>query len=179
MKMIFNDKKSKANQALLRHAENKLNRLDRYFRSDAEAVVKFNFERGQHIVEITVISAHTYFRAQNKSGDLAASFDSAIEAIERQILKNKTRLAKRLREGAFERTVSAEPDAFSEPVAEDEIAVVRTKRFSMKPMTAEEAILQMNLLNHRFYAFLNVEEDGRFSVVYTRDDGGYGLIVNE
>ena len=106
-----------------------------------------------------------------------ASIDSACGAIERQIRKNKTRLEKRLREGALsdmhqEYTLS---DQAEEPEL-DEFKIIRTKRFSLKPMTPEEAILQMNLLEHEFFAFLNQSDEDSFSVVYRRKSGGYGLI---
>ena len=105
-----------------------------------------------------------------------ASIDSAVAAIERQIRKNKTRLEKKLRENAFERDIKPEFIPEEEYADEDDFRVVRTKRFSLKPMTVEEAILQMKLLEHEFFAFLNQEDDDSFSVVYKRKQGGYGLI---
>lgn len=104
-----------------------------------------------------------------------ASIDAAVATIERQIRKNKTRLARRLRQDAFTR--SAEVTSFA-PEAEEEstFEIVRTKQFPMKPMTREEAILQMNLLEHSFFAFRDEENEGAFAVVYKRNDGGYGLI---
>ncbi len=95
--------------------------------------------------------------------------------IERQIRKNKTRLEKRLRTGAFE------PVAGAPAVEEQEetYEVIRRKRFALKPMAVEEAILQMNLLDHAFYAFKNAEDDNRYCVVYRRNDGGYGLIESD
>ena len=111
-----------------------------------------------------------------------ASIDAAVATIERQIRKNKTRLEKRLRQGAFERTVDAAAEISSfvpdEP-EEGEYKVVRTKTFAIKPMTRDEAILQMNLLNHSFFAFKNEDAGGAFAVVYRRNDGGYGLIEDE
>ena len=104
-----------------------------------------------------------------------ASIDACVSTIERQIRKNKTRLSKRLRQDAFVR----EPEAVSSFVPdepEDEFQIVRVKRFNMKLMTREEAILQMNLLEHSFFAFRDEEAEGAFAVVYKRNDGGYGLI---
>ena len=104
-----------------------------------------------------------------------ASVDAAVATIERQIRKNKTRLARRLRQDAFVR--SAEVTSFA-PEGEEESSfeIVRTKQFPMKPMTREEAILQMNLLEHSFFAFRDEENGDAFAVVYKRNDGGYGLI---
>ena len=104
-----------------------------------------------------------------------ASIDSACASIERQIRKNKTRLEKRLREGAFDK----EPgDEFIPEPEEGAFELVRKKHFRINPMTVDEAILQMNLLGHTFFAFRNMDEDGVFSVVYRRKDGGYGLIAD-
>ena len=107
-----------------------------------------------------------------------ASVDSGVAAIERQIRRNKTRLEKRLREGALERDdvpayVPAEDDA------DEEFRIVRNKRFSIKPMSPEEAILQMNLLGHEFFVFKNMESEDAISVVYKRRQGGYGLICDD
>ena len=105
-----------------------------------------------------------------------ASIDSACASIERQIRKNKTRLEKRLREGAFDKDPEA---SFLPEPEEDSFDIVRTKHFPIKPMTVDEAILQMNLLEHTFFAFKNQNEHDAFSIVYRRRDGGYGLISDE
>ena len=105
-----------------------------------------------------------------------ASIDAAVGTIEGQIRKNKTRLARRLRKDAFTRTPSAEEVSFIPDVPEEEFDIVRKKQFSLKPMTQDEAILQMNLLEHSFFAFRDEDNSGAFAVVYRRNDGGYGLI---
>ena len=102
-----------------------------------------------------------------------ASIDAAVGTIEGQIRKNKTRLARRLRQDAFTRTV--EETSFV-PEEEEDLSIVRIKHFPLKPMRREEAVLQMNLLDHTFFAFRDQEADGAFAVVYKRSDGGYGLI---
>ena len=157
------------------YAEKKVTKLQRYFRDEADALVAFSVEKNRNKVEITVHGANTYFRASESTSDMFASVDACVSTIERQIRKNKTRLAKRLRQDAFVR----EPEAVSSFVPdepEDEFQIVRVKRFNMKLMTREEAILQMNLLEHSFFAFRDEEADGAFAVVYKRNDGGYGLI---
>ena len=107
-----------------------------------------------------------------------ASVDSGVAAIERQIRRNKKRLEKRLREGALEHESSP---AFvpAEDHADEEFKIVRSKHFSIKPMSAEEAILQMNLLGHEFFVFRNMDADDAISVVYQRKQGGYGLICDD
>ena len=103
-----------------------------------------------------------------------ASVDGAISSIERQIRKHKTRLEKRLREGAFDKI--AEQQA---ALAEEDFDIVRRKRFEVKPMSVDEAILQMNMLDHQFYFFRNADNDNIHAVVYKRAAGGYGLIEGE
>ena len=149
-------------------------KLERFFRDDAEALVTFSVEKDRNKAEITVHAAGTYFRASEATSDMYASIDAAVATIERQIRKNKTRLARRLRQDAFVR----QPDvtSFAPEPEENTFEIVRTKRFPMKPMTHEEAILQMELLEHSFFAFKDEENDGAFAVVYKRNDGGYGLI---
>ena len=160
------------------YAEKKVTKLQRYFRDEADALVAFSVEKNRNKVEITVQASGTYFRASESTSDMFASIDAAVSTIERQIRKNKTRLAKRLRQDAFTR----EPDVVSSFVPdepEEGYEIVRTKRFSMKPMHREEAILQMNLLEHNFFAFRDEDAEGAFAVVYKRNDGGYGLIEDE
>ena len=105
-----------------------------------------------------------------------ASIDSAVAAVEKQIRKNKTRLTKRLRDGAFEREVKPSVTYQPDDEEEQDFLITRTKQFPLKPMTPEEAILQMNLLGHEFFVFKNHENRDAFSVLYRRKDGNYGLI---
>ena len=116
-----------------------------------------------------------FYRATEATGDMYASIDSAAAAIERQIRKNKTRLAKKLREGILEKEPEVAPE-FPMDETEETFDLIRTKKFAIKPMAVEEAILQMNLLGHEFFAFKNSEADNAFAVVYKRNNGGYGLI---
>ena len=179
MKFNFMEKKLRLDQEVRSYAEKKVGKLDRFFRTESEAAVTFSVERGRCRVEVTLSNNGIYYRASELTNDMHASIDSACGAIERQIRKNKTRLEKRLREGALSDLTPeyvADNDEEQEP---EEFKIVRTKRFSLKPMTPEEAILQMNLLEHEFFAFLNQEDDDSFSVVYRRKNGGYGLISDE
>ena len=174
MKFQFNEKKINLPQNVKDYAEKKVSKLDRYFRDDAEAHVAFSVEKNRNKVELTVYTAKTFFRASESTSDMFASINAAISDIERQIRKNKTRLARRLKEGAFAR--SADETSFVPEVEETDFEIVRTKQFPIKPMTRDEAILQMNLLDHNFFAFRDEEAGGNFAVVYKRNDGGYGLI---
>lgn len=175
MKFQYTEKKVSLPGNVHAYAEKKVMKLERFFDDDAEALVAFSVEKGRNNVEITVRAAGTIFRASESTSDMFASIDAAVSTMERQIRKNKTRLAKRLRQDAFVRTAEVTSFAPDEP-EEGRFEIVRTKHFPMKPMTSEEAILQMNLLDHNFFAFRDEERGGAFAVVYKRNDGGYGLI---
>ena len=174
MKFQFSEKKVKLPENVHAYAEKKVMKLARYFEEDAEALVVFSVEKNRNNVELTVRGAGTVFRANESTSDMFASIDASIGTIEGQIRKNKTRLARRLRQDAFTRTVEATSFAIEEP--EDEQKIERIKQFYFKPMTREEAILQMNLLDHTFFAFRDEDNGGCFAVVYKRNDGGYGLL---
>lgn len=180
MKLTFTDKKVNLPKSVHGYAEKKVGKLERYFKNDAEASVVFSVEKDRNKVELTVRSGSTILRVAESTSDMFASIDAAVTSMERQLRKHKTRLEKRLRQDAFERTVPDEEASTLVPdvVEESEFEVVRTKKFPIKPMTVDEAILQMDLLGHTFYAFKN-EDGGAFSVVYRRNNGGYGLIEDE
>ena len=179
MKFTFIEKKMAPSDSLRAYAEKKVSKIDRLFRTESEANVTFSTERGRFTAEITIKNNGTFFRAHETTSDMYASVDSAVATIERQIRKNKTRLSKKLREDALER--EAVPDYMSgaDDDDEDEFKIVRSKRFPIKPMSPQEAILQMNLLGHEFFVYRDDEADDAISVVYRRKDGGYGLIVDD
>ena len=174
MKFQYSEKKVKLPGNVHAYAEKKVMKLARYFEEDAEALVVFSVEKNRNKVELTVRGAGTWFRANEATSDMFASIDAAVGTIEGQIRKNKTRLARRLRQDAFTRSVEETSFAADEP--EETLEIVRIKKFHMRPMTREEAILQMNLLEHSFFAFRDEDNGGSFAVVYRRNDGGYGLI---
>ena len=174
MKFQYSEKKVKLPGNVHAYAEKKVMKLARYFEEDAEALIVFSVEKNRNNVELTVHGAGTWFRASESTSDMFASIDAAVGTIEGQIRKNKTRLARRLRQDAFTRTVEETSFAVEEP--EEDLSIVRIKQFSFKSMTREEAVLQMNLLDHNFFAFRDAEADGAFAVVYRRNDGGYGLL---
>ncbi len=176
MKFQFSEKKVKLPGNVHAYAEKKVMKIARYFDEDAEALVVFSVEKNRNNVELTVRGAGTWFRARESTSDMFASIDSAVGTIEGQIRKNKTRLARRLRQDAFARTV--EETSFVPEEQEEDLSIVRVKQFYMQPMRRDEAVLQMNLLNHSFFAFRDADADGAFAVVYKREDGGYGLILD-
>lgn len=178
MKFTFTEKKMDSSEELRAYATRKISKLDRLFKTEGEAFVTFSIERGRFRAEITIHNNGIYYRASELTSDMYASVDSGVAAIERQIRKNKSRLSKRLREGALEREVIPAFVPMDED-ADEEFKIVRSKRFSIKPMSAEEAILQMNLLGHEFFVFRNMDADDAVSVVYKRKQGGYGLICDD
>jgi putative sigma-54 modulation protein len=147
----------------------KLEKLDKFFPDEGEAQVTLSRKHGVSTMEVTINAAGTLFRSEQNADDFREALDRCVEIIERQIRKNKTRLAKRLRT-----TVIPEMVAFSEE--EEEEQVLRVKRFPLKPMSVDEAILQMKLLGHDFFMFQN-DEEGKICVVYIRKDGNYGIII--
>ena len=174
MKFQYSEKKVKLPGSVHAYAEKKVMKLARFFEGDAEALVVFSVEKNRNNVELTVRGAGTLFRAHESTSDMFASIDAAVGTIEGQIRKNKTRLARRLKKDAFTRTV--EETSFVPDEAEEDLSIVKVKKFPIKPMLREEAVLQMNLLNHTFFAFRDEENDGAFAIVYKRNDSGYGLI---
>ena len=154
--------------------ENKLKKLDKYFSDECTATVTLSCRHNQKCLEITIVLADTIFRSEVEDETFRNALDRAIYTIERQIRKNKTRLAKRLRSGAFEQGILETGEDFEE----DTEFTIRRKSFVLKPMSAEEAIMQMNLLGHEFFVF---KDDGteKVCVVYKRHDNTYGLISEE
>ena len=178
MKFTFACKKVTLNDSIKAYAEKKISKLDKYFPQEADAFVTFAVEKKNRcVVELTIRAANgTLFRAQEEDpdGDMRGAIDAAVSFIDRRIRKNKTRLSKNLRSDAIVAEVPEEYDIREER----DFEIVRTKRFAVKPMTADEAILQMNLLDHSFYVFRNVDTD-EIDVVYRRNNGGYGIIETE
>ena len=175
MKFQFSEKKVKLPGNVHAYAEKKVMKLARYFDEDAEALIVFSVEKNRNKAELTVHGAGTWFRASESTSDMFASIDASVGTIEGQIRKNKTRLARRLKQDAFVRSVQEET-SFVPETAEDDLSIVKAKKFYFKPMTREEAVMQMNLLGHTFFAFRDEDNGGSFAVVYKRNEGGYGLI---
>jgi len=178
MKFTITEKKVQIDDKLRAYAEKKIGKLDRFFKTESEAYITFTTERGRYIAEVTLKNHGMYYRVTETTSDMQASIDSSVAAIERQIRKHKTRLEKRLRDGVFDRDFETSVKHDSPEPEEDEpdFKIVRTKMFPVKPMTPEEAVLQMNLLEHEFFVFKNQNRDDAFSIVYKRKQGDYGLI---
>lgn len=171
MKIITVGRKMEVPEDLKQLFDKKLAKLDKFFKDDVVAYVTLSKKRNMECLELTISSGGTLFRCEEEDRTFNNALDSAIDVIVRRIRKNKTRLEKRLRDDAFTKTAET-----YEPLDEEKEFEIRTKTFAVKPMTPDEAILQMNLIGHEFYVFSN-SESGGISVVYKRNNGGYGLII--
>lgn len=149
----------------------KLKKLDKYFGDEASASVTLSSKHNKKCLEITINASGIIFRSEVEDETFRNALDRAIYTIERQIRKNKTRLAKRLRSGAFDQGIIDTGEDYEE---EKEFNV-RRKSFTIKPMSVEEAIMQMNLLDHEFFVFKE-DTTEKVCVVYKRHDDSYGLI---
>ena len=154
--------------------EDKLAKLDKYFGDDCSANVTLSSKHNRKCLEITINSSGIIFRSEVEEETFRNALDRAVYSIERQIRKNKTRLQRKLRQGAFEGGILETNEEFEE----EKEFTIREKTFSIKPMSTEEAIMQMNLLEHEFFVFKNDKTDA-VCVVYKRKDGAYGLINTE
>ncbi|MBE6663419.1 MAG: ribosome-associated translation inhibitor RaiA [Ruminococcaceae bacterium] len=175
MKMNFTARQMKVYDQVKETAEKKLAKFDKFFDDAAEMDITFSLPNGQEMVEITIRSQGMVFRAEEAADTFATAIDSATEALERQIRKNKTRLQKKIKADAF--TIIDE-DLNENYDEEEYVQSVRTKTFPFKPMNVEEAILQMNMLGHDFFVFKDADTL-ETCVVYKRKRGGYGLIIPE
>jgi putative sigma-54 modulation protein len=181
MKITVSGKNMEITEALRSAAEEKLSKLDRYFNPNVEAHVTFKVEKNKsvskakQVIEVTIPFNGVILRGEEATDDMYKSIDFVIDILERQIRKQRTRLEKR-NYGVDSLRYQFIPSPEEEE--SDEIKIVRTKRFAVKPMSAEEAILQMELLGHAFYVFMDSESDD-VNVVYKRKDGNYGLIGPE
>ena len=151
--------------------EKKIAKLDKFFDDEQEALVTLRKAGDTEILELTINAAGMIFRSEVKSESYLRAIDIAVDVIERQIRTNKTRLAKKIRSTAFDKTAMTDDI----PEEEDKLEQIRVKEFTLKPMTTEEAILQMELIEHNFFVFQDQETEKIF-VAYKRADGGYGVI---
>lgn len=173
MKITITGRKCSPRESFREHAEKKLAKIEKFFGPDIEAKVTVTVEKSSQTVEITVKTGGMVFRAQERAANMNEALDKCVDTLIRQIRKNKTRVEKKLRTGGFE-AFEGEEDI----PEETEFELVRHKSVILKPQSVEEAILQMNLVDHQFYLFLN-EDNGQVNVVYKRNDGGYGLLTPE
>ena len=164
MIMNYAGKNMDVTDALRNVTEKKMGKLDKYFQKDIEGNVTFSSEKNRKIIEVTINLPGTIIRAEESSDDMYASIDKAVDVLERQI-----------RTIRFENVLPLEQEDNPD---EDVPKLVKTKKFFLKPMTSEEAVLQMELLGHNFFVYMD-GDTGSVNVVYKRKDNNYGLIEPE
>src|SRR5690625_1282151 len=165
--------------AIRDYVEKKINKLERYFDTPPTSEVHVNLSvyNDEQQIEVTIPMTNLLLRAEEQHNDLYAAIDLVVDKLERQIRKHKTKVNRKFRQKGAPKHIFAELEQEANNRKEDdnEIEIVRTKRFNLKPMDSEEAILQMDMLGHAFFVFTNAETDAT-NVVYKRKDGKYGLI---
>jgi putative sigma-54 modulation protein len=176
MKFNIRGQNIEVTEALRDYVEKKLSRLERYFEAppNSDVNVTLNVVKGLQTVEVTIPLPGVVLRAEEKHEDMYASVDLVVDKLERQIRKYKTKVNRKIRMESGIRNLFKVDTSYSNE-AEDEFELVRTKRFTLKPMDVEEAILQMNMVGHNFFVFANSDTE-QVNVVYKRNDGKYGLI---
>lgn len=152
--------------------EKKLAKFQKIFSDKAEAHVVVTVEKNRQTVEITIRDNKMIYRAESTMSEMNDALDRVVDILMRQIRKNKTRLEKRVKAGGID-ALTADMPAQEEP--EEEYQVVRKKQVMLKPINVEEAILEMNMINHDFFMFINAETD-EMNVVYKRANGNYGVL---
>ena len=184
MRVTVKGKNVHVSDPLTAYVEKKLQKLGKYFSNIKEAQVTQTIQRNWYVIEVQVEGDGVFLRAEDRSPDMYACVDAIVEKLEKQVKRFKGKLMLHPREGVGE-AMAAEiaPAGAAEEAAETEEeeplpGIVRTKRFAIKPMTPDEAAMQMELLNHDFFVFLNGETN-QMNVLYRRKDGNYGLIEPE
>lgn len=172
MKITYTARKVNLRDNFKERVEKKLSKFDKIFSDDAQAAVVVTLEKNRQTVEVTIRDNSMVYRAESTQPEMNDALDRVVDVIAGKLRKNKTKLSKRLREGTIDDLIVTTPD---DEVEETEFEIVRKKQIMLKPVTVDEAILQMNMVNHSFYMFVNADT-GAVNVVYRRNDGAYGLL---
>lgn len=182
MKFTIRGENVSVTEALRQYIEKKISKLERYFDSPAisEVYVNLKVYNDEQSIEVTIPMKNLLLRAEERHVDMYAAIDLVSEKLERQVRKYKTRINRKARQnGSVKHMQTAlEVTPVNGKTDEDDFQIVRTKRFNLKPMDVTEAILQMDMLGHNFFVFLDAETNNT-NVVYRRKDGKYGLIEPE
>ncbi len=174
MKITYTARKVNLRDNFKERVEKKLAKFKKLFSDDAVAHVVVTLEKNRQTVEITIRDNRMVYRAESTQPEMNDALDRVVDILMRQIRKNKTRLEKRVKAGGIEAiTAELPPQIAEEP--EEEYEVVRKKQVLVKPISVDEAILEMNMINHDFFMFINAETD-EVNVVYKREGGNYGLL---
>ncbi|OGO77287.1 MAG: ribosomal subunit interface protein [Clostridiales bacterium GWB2_37_7] len=175
MRIVVSGRNIVLTDALKDKVNKKLSKFERFFGPNSEAHATLSVEKGRHIFEVTIPFNGIIIRSEEATDDMYMSIDNVIEKLERQMRKQKTKLERKMKDYnlRFDTLFESRPED-----DEDEIEIVKTKKFAYKPMPAEEAAMQMELLGHSFFVFSNSDTE-EVNVIYKRKDGNYGLIEPE
>jgi len=171
MKITYTARKVNLRDNFKERVEKKLRKFDKIFSDEAQAFVVVTLDKSSQTVEITIKDNQMVYRAEKTMPEMNDAVDKCIDVLGRQLRKHKARLEKRLRSGSLEELVAP----VEETAEEEDFTVVRVKSIPVKPISVDEAILQMNMVGHKFYMFTNAET-GDVNVVYARENGAYGLL---
>lgn len=175
MKFNIIGRKITVNEKNSEYIKKKIGKLDKFFKTEPEARIVIGTLKDKEYIEATIYTEGIIFRAEVTDETVFAATDRVVDLIERQIRKNKTKLEKKTRREAFDDNMLLSGDDYKDSDDDSEFKIVKKKRFQVKPMSAEEAVLQMNLLGHNFFVFKN-QETNEMNVVYKRKDGDYAII---
>ncbi|MBP5426340.1 MAG: ribosome-associated translation inhibitor RaiA [Clostridiales bacterium] len=175
MNYIISGRNIELTDALKDYARSKIGKVERFFEPSTEVHITFSVQKDRKIVETTIRYRGIVFRVEEENTDMYAALDRSSDILERQIRKNRTRLAKKMYDNPlkYEKMFSEDQQE-----KEEEYKLIKNKSFSLKPMDVEEALLQLNLVGHTFFVFVNVKNN-KVNVVYRRKSGGYGILEPE
>ena len=177
MKVIVTGRNVNITNSLRDNIESKLDKLEKYFNKEAEVQVTLSVEKERQIMEVTIPLSGSVLRAEEATTDMFTTIDRVVDKLDSQLRKHKTKLEKN-RINNYETIRFENIPTYEKASDDEEPRIVKTKQFAVKPMSNEEAVLQMELVGHNFYVYAN-DETNEVNVVYKRKDGNYGLIEPE
>ncbi len=178
MKIVFKGKHIEVTDAIRNYMEKKLSKIERHFDHILEVIVTLSVEKNRQIVEVTLQANRALIRAEEETDDMYTSIDKVVDKLERQILKYKEKFYQKPYPNTEKKELVYEEVGVEEGKSDEVIKIVKTKRFAIKPMSIEEAAMQMDLLGHNFFVFAN-DNTSKVNVLYKRKDGNFGLIEPE
>ena len=175
MKFNVIGRKIRVTKKITEYLEKKLSKLDKFFKEEPEARIVLGTVKDQEYIEAVIYAGGMIYRAEVTDVDILAAIDRIVDIMERQIRKNKTRLEKKIRRDVADDAKMLSGELYDGGEDKEEFKIIKKKRFQVKPMSPEEAVLQMNLLGHNFFVFKN-QDTAEMNVVYKRKDGNYAII---
>ncbi len=178
MKIVIKGKHIEVTDAIRNYIEKRLVKVERHFDHILEVIVTLSVEKNRQIVEVTLQASRALIRAEEETDDMYTSIDKVVDKLERQIQKYKEKFFQKPRSNTDKKELGKERVGIEESKSAEVVKIVKTKRFAIKPMSVEEAAMQMDLLGHNFFVFAN-DNTNKVNVLYKRKDGNFGLIEPE